>query len=173
MQQKGKKILYVSNEMSDKEIFDKMIATRESIEFKKILNGLLDEQEYNRYATFYLKLAQEKNIEVIQESNINAVISKIKRQKSKNGLDIVFIDYINLTLDGAEGDNMTLKIGDALQKLKKLAMNENICVVVLAQAKQTVDKNNSNLASYEKVSNSDIQDSARIEQFSNVVISLY
>ena len=95
MQQKGKKILYVSNEMSDKEIYDKMIATRENIEFKKILNGYLDEQEYNRYATFYLKLAQEKNIEVIQESNINAVISKIKRQKSKNELDIVFIDYIN------------------------------------------------------------------------------
>ena len=173
MQKMGKKILYVSNEMSDKEIFDKMIATRENIEFKKILNGLLDEQEYNRYATFYLRLAQEKNIEVIQESNINAVISKIKRQKSKNGLDIVFIDYINLTLDGTDGDNMTLKIGDAMQKLKKLAMNENICVVIPAQAKQTVDKNNSNLASYEKVSNSDIQDSARIEQFSNVVISLY
>ena len=173
MQKAGKKILYVSNEMADKEIFDKIVSTRCNIEFKKILNGTMDNEEYARYSTFYLELATANNLEVIQESNINAVMSKAKLKKAKDGLDIVFVDYINLTLDGAEGDNMTLRIGDAMQKLKKLAMNENICVVVLAQAKQTVDKNNSNLASYEKVSNSDIQDSARIEQFSNVVISLY
>ncbi|MBX7335226.1 DnaB-like helicase C-terminal domain-containing protein [Clostridium chauvoei] len=51
-------------------------------------------------------------------------------------------------------------------------MQENICIVLLAQANRGVDRNVSdNLC--EKISESDIQDSARIEQDSDQVIALY
>lgn len=51
-------------------------------------------------------------------------------------------------------------------------MNENICVVLLAQANRGVDRNISDNIC-DKISESDIQDSARIEQDSDQVIALY
>ena len=93
--------------------------------------------------------------------------------KLKYGLDIVFIDYINLITEGAVGENTTTKLGYIASKLKQLAMDENICVVLLAQAKRDTDKENKNKAKFEKVENGDIQDSARIEQYSNTILSIY
>ena len=57
-------------------------------------------------------------------------------------------------------------------KLKTLAMNEDICVVLVAQANRVVDRRTGDIA-VEKIDSSDIQDSARIEQDSDQVIALY
>ena len=56
----------------------------------------------------------------------------------------MFIDYINLITEGAVGENTTTKLGYIASKLKQLAMDENICVVLLAQAKRDTDKENKN-----------------------------
>ena len=56
--------------------------------------------------------------------------------------------------------------------LKTLAMEEDICVVLMAQANRVVDKKGGDIA-VEKIDSSDIQDSARIEQDSDQVIALY
>ena len=53
--------------------------------------------------------------------------------------------------------------------LKTLAMEEDICIVLLAQANRIVDKKGGDMA-VEKIDSSDIQDSARIEQDSDQVI---
>ena len=166
-------VIYLSNEMDYKEVIDKMASSYLDIELTKIRRGQLNDDELVKYVNFTSMLASKNNLSVVNESNINSFISKVKLQKLKSNVDIVFVDYINLILDGAKGDNMTQKLGDVVRKLKKLAMDENIAVVCLAQANRTVDKENKHKEIYEKVNNSDIQDSARIEQFSNVVISLH
>ena len=166
-------VIYLSNEMDCKEVIDKMASSYLDIELTKIRRGQLNDDELVKYVNFTSMLASKNNLSVVNESNINSFISKVKLQKLKSNVDIVFVDYINLILDGAKGDNMTQKLGDVVRKLKKLAMDENIAVVCLAQANRTVDKENKHKEIYEKVNNSDIQDSARIEQFSNVVISLH
>ena len=55
---------------------------------------------------------------------------------------------------------------------KNLAVEENLCVVLIAQANRIVDKKGGD-AAVEKLESSDIQDSARIEQDSDQVIGLY
>lgn len=169
---RNNRILYVSNEMTKKEVYDKMFASYNRIDITKCKTGTLTDNEFTKYIDFMGKLSN-KTMRVISEPNINTLISKIKLFKLKYGLDIVFIDYINLITEGAVGENTTTKLGYIASKLKQLAMDENICVVLLAQAKRDTDKENKNKAIFEKVENGDIQDSARIEQYSNTILSLY
>ena len=67
---------------------------------------------------------------------------------------------------------MTNKLGRVSGKLKSLAMQEDICVVLIAQANRVVDKRSGEM-DIEKIDASDIQDSARIEQDSDQVVALY
>ena len=67
---------------------------------------------------------------------------------------------------------MTNKIGKISGLFKNLAVEENLCVVLIAQANRIVDKKGGD-AAVEKLESSDIQDSARIEQDSDQVIGLY
>lgn len=169
---RNNRILYVSNEMTKKEVYDKMFASYNRIDITKCKTGTLTDNEFTKYIDFMGKLSN-KTIRVITENNINTLISKVKLFKLKYGLDIVFIDYVNLITEGAIGENTTTKLGYIASKLKQLAMDENICVVLLAQAKRDTDKENKHKAIFEKVESGDIQDSARIEQYSNTILSLY
>lgn len=67
---------------------------------------------------------------------------------------------------------MTNKLGKISGKLKELALEEDICVVLVAQANRSIDKKCGDIP-IDKISASDIQDSARIEQDSDQVIGLY
>ena len=92
--------------------------------------------------------------------------------KLQNSLDVVFVDYINKYIDFGDKDIMTNKLGKISGMLKTLAMEEDICIVLMAQANRVVDKKGGDMA-IEKIDSSDIQDSARIEQDSDQVIALY
>lgn len=87
----------------------------------------------------------------------------------QNTLDVVFVDYINKYIDFSDKDLMINRLGKISGVLKTLAMEEDICIVLLAQANRIVDKKGGDMA-VEKIDSSDIQDSARIEQDSDQVI---
>lgn len=67
---------------------------------------------------------------------------------------------------------MTKRIGRITGKFKDLALEEDICVVLVAQANRGVDKKSGEIL-LDRLSTSDIQDSVRIEQDSDQVIGLY
>ena len=166
-------VIYLSNEMGYSEVINKMASSYCNIEFKKIRRRALTDDEKVEYYKFLTMLASKNNLMVMEEFNINTFISKVKLHKIKKNVDIVFVDYVNLILNGTTGESMTYKLGNVMEKLKKLAMKENIVVVALAQANRIVDKENKHKEIYEKITNADIQDSARIEQFSNIALALY
>ena len=168
---KGYKIIYGSGEMSVIEVLNKMAASKLNIEYQKMNKKILTAQEKDRITRFINNL-MNKGFYITNETNINKVISEIKLYKLNNGLDVLFIDYINKYISGMNGITLTEKIGQVTSQLKDLALKEDICVVLLAQANRRSDINESKNIS-EKVTESDIQDSARIEQDSDQVISIY
>lgn len=168
---KGYKIIYGSGEMSIIEVLNKMAASKLNIEYQKMNKKILTAQEKDRITSFINNL-MNKGFYITNETNINKVISEIKLYKLNNGLDVLFIDYINKYISGMNGITLTEKIGQVTSQLKDLALKEDICVVLLAQANRRSDINESKNIS-EKVTESDIQDSARIEQDSDQVISIY
>ena len=123
------------------------------------------------------------------ENELENVKVKIHKCSVKKEIDIdaQYDEYINLLQDenGDKGIRSGLVYLDKylgnFQKgrlitvfarsgvLKTLAMEEDICIVLLAQANRIVDKKGGDMA-VEKIDSSDIQDSARIEQDSDQVI---
>lgn len=167
----GHRVIYGTGETSVDEIFNKMASSELNIEFRKIDRKIINEQEKERITSFTTNLLN-KLLHITNETDVDKLISEVKLYKLKYGLDVLFIDYINNYIGGINGMTLTEKIGQVTSKLKALALKEDICIVLLAQVNRRADSNDNKNVS-EKISNSDIQDSARIEQDSDQVISIY
>lgn len=165
------KVIYGSGEMSVIEVLNKMVSSKLDIDYKKLNKKILNKNEKDKVAQFTTVLLSSK-LHISNETDINKFFSEIKLYKLKHGLDVVFVDYINKYINTAKGNNLTEKLGDITSQLKNLALKEDICIVMLAQANRRVDSNGMEPIT-DKLNSSDIQDSARIEQDSDQIVALY
>ncbi|NFO89292.1 hypothetical protein FDC58_12110 [Clostridium botulinum] len=165
------KVMYASGEMALHEVLGKMAASKLNISYSKIINKRLNENEKDIISNFSTKLLNN-SFHISNETNIHKLINEIKAYKLQYGLDVIFIDYVNKYTNGVDGYSLSEKIGVITSMLKDLALKEKICVVLLAQCNRTADKNTGDYMS-DKITEADIQDSARIEQDSDQLIALY
>ncbi|NFE74698.1 hypothetical protein FC758_12415 [Clostridium botulinum] len=165
------KVMYASGEMALHEVLGKMAASQLDISYSKIINKRLNENEKDIISNFSAKLLNN-SFHISNETNIYKLINEIKAYKLQYGLDVIFIDYVNKYTNGVDGHSLSEKIGIITSTLKDLALKEKICVVLLAQCNRTADKNTGDYMS-DKITEADIQDSARIEQDSDQLIALY
>ncbi len=167
----GHKVFYGSAEMTRNQIFNKIAGSYLSLSTKAIDEDSILKEDKDSISKFMANLINKK-IYVSVETNFEKFVNEIKVYKMQNSLDIVFVDYINKYIDFSDKDLMTNRLGKISGVLKTLAMEEDICIVLLAQANRMVDKRGGDIP-LEKIDSSDIQDSARIEQDSDQVIALY
>lgn len=167
----GYKVFYGSAEMTRNQIFNKIAGSYLSLSTKAIDDDSILKEDKDNISRFMANLINKK-IYVSMETNFERFVNEIKVYKMQNSLDIVFVDYINKYIDFSDKDLMTNRLGKISGVLKTLAMEEDICIVLLAQANRMVDKRGGDIP-LEKIDSSDIQDSARIEQDSDQVIALY
>lgn len=167
----GYKVFYGSAEMTRNQIFNKIAGSYLSLSTKAIDDDSILKEDKDSISRFMANLINKK-IYVSIETNFERFVNEIKVYKMQNSLDIVFVDYINKYIDFSDKDLMTNRLGKISGVLKTLAMEEDICIVLLAQANRMVDKRGGDIP-LEKIDSGDIQDSARIEQDSDQVIALY
>lgn len=170
MSMQKQKVVYGSGEMSRVEVFNKIISSKLNIPYSVLMNRLTTDDDKERISIFMAKLTNT-GLYITNETNIDKFISEVKLYKMKYGLDVVFVDYVNKYISGMTGMQTTEKIGQVTAALKTLALEDNVCVVLLAQANRKSDDKIGMVN--EKVTEGDIQDSARIEQDSDQVIALY
>lgn len=167
----GYKVFYGSAEMTRNQIFNKIAGSYLSLSTKAIDEDSILKEDKDSISKFMANLINKK-IYVSMETNFERFVNEIKVYKMQNSLDIVFVDYINKYIDFSDKDLMTNRLGRISGVLKTLAMEEDICIVLLAQANRMVDKRGGDIP-LEKIDSGDIQDSARIEQDSDQVLALY
>lgn len=167
----GHKVVYASGEMGEHEVLGKMAASKLNIPYSKIINKKLEENDKEKIMGLSTRLLNN-SFHITNETNINRLINEIKSYKLQYGLDVLFVDYVNKYTNGVEGNSLSEKIGVITSTLKDLALKENICVVLLAQCNRVADKNTGDYMS-DKITEADIQDSARIEQDSDQLVALY
>lgn len=161
------KIAMFSMEMPQEQIIKKMAFNYCNIDAQKYKTGELDNDEVSKIIRFTDWLEERENIHIYHESNFNNMVAKAKAEHLKNGLDIIFVDYLN-KIQGVKGSTRDIELNTITSTLKDLALQENVCVVALTQANRQVDKQHD-----KRLTLADIKESSSIENNSDKIIALY
>lgn len=161
------KIAFFSMEMPVDQIIKKLAFNYCNVNAKDYQTGVMTDYDSVRFMNYLNDIEDEQNLKVYNDSDFNSIISKIKMQKLKSGLDIVFVDYLN-RITGVKGNSRDIEFNIITSRLKDIALQEDICIVALTQANRQVDKQTD-----KRISLADIKESSSIEQNSDQVIALY
>ena len=135
------------------------------------LKGRLTQQQWQSLWKASQGFSQAK-IYVDDTANITVdqMLSKCRRLKAKNGLDMVLVDYIQLMKgDEKRGqENRQQEVADISRGLKLMARELEVPVLALSQLKRT-GGNEIN----KKPQLSDLRESGAIEQDADIVLMIY
>lgn len=161
---KWTKVLFVTLEMSKEELAQRYISYKANIENYRIRNANMSNEDIESIT--HKLYAEDINIDIMDSHNryIDHIITHIKLHKAKYGLNIVFIDYLQL-LD-VKANSRYEKVSEVSKRLKQLAKEENITIIALAQLRRE-DRVNV------RPTLSDLKESGQIEQDADVVLFPY
>ncbi len=162
-----KNVAFFSLEMSNMQIMDRLLGMQSGIPFWEIRTNKLNEEKVVKLANTMGELA-DANI-FIDDSpgqNINQIRTKARRLMLEQGVDIIFVDYLQL-MHGNTKESRALEVGEVSQGLKNLAKELNVPVVALSQLSRAIE-----LRQNRRPQLSDLRESGSIEQDADVVIFL-
>ncbi|WP_176546392.1 replicative DNA helicase [Priestia megaterium] len=163
-----------SIEMAKGQIVDRLIAITGSINLMKLKNPNkhFSDDDWKRYekATGYLG---SLDIDIRPENivtNIRSIVRKnIKESVSKKHLVVIdFLTLIKHSHGGTANQSKNLEVEQIVIELKRLAVEFNIPIIVLAQLSRQLEQRND-----KRPLMSDLRDSGGIEQIADLVIFLY
>jgi replicative DNA helicase len=160
-----KNILFFSLEMSKIQIMDRLLGTISGIPFWEIRTNKLNDEKVVKLANTMGQLA-EANIYIDDQAgqHINQIRTKARRLAMEHGVDIIFIDYLQL-MHGNSKESRTLEVSEISQGLKNLAKELDIPVVALSQLSRAIEQRQSRRPQL-----SDLRESGSIEQDADVVL---
>lgn len=163
---------FFSLEMSGFDIIARMISLRTGIPGNKFRKNLVDATDVSRVIqSFGAKLNAPLYISDIPSMNIFDLRIQARRMVAKEGVKIIFIDYLGLigyeSTDNHKGGYIPRfeKVSEISKSLKSLARELQIPIVVLAQLNRESEGKAPTLAN--------IRDSGAIEQDADVVMMLH
>jgi replicative DNA helicase len=164
----GLKVAMFQLEMSKISTIERLMANRTSIAMNKLKKGDIEDDQW---------------VEIVEKSNflhgsslniyddvytLKEIRSECKRLKLKNGLDVVFIDYLQLIENGGNLKTRNEDVSAISRGLKLLAKELDITVVALSQLSRAPEARNN-----KRPYLSDLRDSGSIEQDADMVMFLY
>ena len=161
----GKTVAFFSLEMSKTQIMDRLLGMQSGIPFWEIRTGRLSDKKFVKLADTMGELA-DGNIFIDDQAgqHINALRTKARRLALERGLDIIFVDYLQL-MHGNSKESRTLEVGEISQGLKNIAKELDIPVVGLSQLSRAIEQRQSRRPQL-----SDLRESGSIEQDADVVM---
>ena len=162
---RGKAIAYVSLEMSEEQLIQKLISKRARINSKKIRNSDLQQEELERIAEVSMTISQLTFTIITKASSIQKIEVEARRLKNQGKLDLLIIDYLQLVRNEGNFKSREQEVADISRTLKLLSLELNIPIIALCQLNRNASKNIPTLA--------DIRESGSIEQDADNVIFLY
>lgn len=162
---KDKNILFLSLEMSDTQIIQKMIARIGNVQSYRMRRGTLEDSDWERIANTAEELSKLKfntnsNIRNIQELEVLA-----RKLKNKDKLDLLIIDYIQLLRNKEKFSSREQEVADISRRLKLLSLELDIPIIALCQLNRNASNSEPGLA--------DLRESGSLEQDADNIIFLY
>ena len=158
-------VMFISLEMSDKQIITKLIARDTRINSTKMRLGTLDEQEQLKVVESGMKISQKpliinSNLRTVQQIEIEA-----RKLKNKKNIGLIVIDYIQLIKSTQKFNLREQEVADITRTLKLLTLELKIPIIGLCQLNRNATRQEPML--------SDLRESGAIEQDADNVIFIY
>ena len=162
---KGIETAFISLEMSEYQIIQKMLMKKTRVNSYKMRLGTLEEQDLEKISFASAEIA-ELPIHLITKARTIQHIENIARKlKNKNNLGLLVIDYIQLIKNKGKFNNREQEVADITRTLKLLSLELDIPIIGLCQLNRNASKAEPTLA--------DLRESGSIEQDADNVLFLY
>lgn len=161
-------VLFLSQEMKTRDLMDRNVARLGQIEIGALLNPkTMKEDDWTRVVNA-TEIGQSLKLHIDDQGGLTAMDVRIKARamKRKVGLDVLYIDYLQL-MHGT-GDSRNNEIEGIMRSLKALALEMDIPIVILSQLNRGVEQRNN-----KRPLPSDFRDSGSIEQDCSVALMIY
>lgn len=177
----GKRVAVVTLEMNNKKLANRLLAYESKIPTAAIESGYIQtdsmihdgSKEYRRFTSDEIKRLEDAgqsisdwHLKLLYAAGATSlsVCAQVRELYQREGVDVVYVDYVQLLTDHEETDAKALDL--ATRNLLQLSNDLNIPVVVLSQLKRGLEMRDSKLPSL-----SDARGSGGIEQNADVVVT--
>ena len=165
MASNGKKVGFYNLEMSDKQVYERLLSGISGIGLTRIRRAkrfIGDEQERFDCAN----KALSKITLFIRSGSVS--VSQIRNECRHLELDCIIIDYLQLLKSDIKYQNRTSEVGAISKAIKALAMELNIPVVVLSQLNRASEAREN-----KEPTMSELREAGDIEQDASVILLLW
>jgi len=156
-------VAFFSLEMSDKEIFERILSSQSKICSSDLKKGSIHPNSVQHY-TETLGRMWKKDFYVMHAEDIMDITNKCRYLKSKHNLSFVVVDYVQLMLKG-KPEFAHLMIGEITRNLKRLAGQLNVPILLLSQMNRAIETRQD-----KKPLLADLKQSGSIEQDADIVM---
>lgn len=164
----GKSVMFFSLEMSALSLMRRMASIHCGIPAIKFRSGMFSRDDYARLAEAQDALSS-LSLYIDDDSGVSpmAMLSRARQVKSKHGLDLIVIDYLQLAVSGERtSGNTNEEVSRISRGIKAIAKRLDVPVLVLSQLSRAPEKEGREIVL------SDLRDSGSIEQDADVVMFL-
>ena len=159
--EKGKSVLYFSPGVSKPKVIQRIVSEKIGVPLFTLVNGKVREEELNIVLNSY----ENKKIEIVDK--INLTIDDFEEKVKELQPEVVFVNYVQL-LKMPKAPNLTEATNLAISEIKRIAVENNVVVVLLSQLSRSVE------ARCEKRPIlSDLRNGSMLEELSDVIMMLY
>jgi replicative DNA helicase len=165
----GKRIGFISSEMSVLEIARRIMSKESGVAGWKLRDGKVVGDEWTKIANTAARISRYGFlINDKPQIKISEVVMQCRAWDMAGGLDVVIVDYLTRIKPDKLSGNQNLDVGELATQFKNLARMLNIPVIVLAQL------NRGSTQRADKTPNmSDLRDSGIIEQEADCIVLLH
>lgn len=161
----GQKVLFISMEMTEESIFDKIVSRLTQIPVWKFAKGYVDETSFDLVKREIQCIKDNMTFIYLPNCTTSQVANLVKKE---GGVDLVVVDYLQLMKDKSQkGETENLRLGRISGTLKAIAGIEKCVMLVPAQLNRESEKNK------REPYLADLRDSGCIEQDADKVILLH
>jgi len=162
-------VLLFSLEMSHLELAQRLLCAEARVDATRMRSGRLLESDWPKISTAIGHLG-EAPIFIDDNPNITVmdIRAKARRLKSREGLGLVVVDYLQLMSGRSSAENRQVEVSEISRGLKILARELQVPVVALSQLSRNLE-----MRADKRPVLADLRESGSLEQDADVVLFIY
>lgn len=158
-----------SLEMPSIQLAKRMLCSEAKIDMGAANSGKLSPDDWKRI--FDAKARLDKAKIFIDDSSLTTpieILSKCRRLKREQGLDLVMVDYLQLMTSGGRVESRQQEISEITRTMKIAAKELNVPILLLSQMSRDIEKRTD-----KRPQMSDLRESGAIEQDADIIMFIY